>query len=100
MQFLVDHGNTGGDGVGGVVEKHVLAIDAKMAAARQVSAAERFQQRALAGAVFAEQGVYAAGADGEAYVLQRPHARIRLGDGAEFQRSAAGEGAPVIKCGR
>ena len=98
VQLLVDHGDARGDGIGRVVEKHVLPVDAEMAGAGQVRATERFEQRALAGAIFAKQRVHAAGADGEAHILQRAHPGIRFGDAAKFQRrrAAAAAGADSL----
>jgi hypothetical protein len=97
MELLVDHSDTGGDGVGRVVEKHVLPVDTEMAGAGRMRAAERFEQRALARAVFAEQRVHAAGADGKAHVLQRAHPGIRFGDAAEFQRRPAPGGDTLVQ---
>ena len=64
-EVLEDHADAGGPGGGRRAELDRLAVDEDLALLRAVDAVEDLHQRALAGAVLAEQGVDLAGVDDE-----------------------------------
>jgi hypothetical protein len=85
LQLLVDDGHAGRDGVAGRREVALLAVDEQPAAVGLVLAAEDLQQRALAGAVLAEQAHDLARPRLEADPVQRLDAGEHLADVVELQ---------------
>ncbi|MNS80280.1 hypothetical protein D3C72_1139550 [compost metagenome] len=96
MQLLVDHRDATADAVGGGLEVHRPLADLQGTAARRVGPAENFQQRRLAGAVLAHQGVNLPRMGDEADVVQRLHPGKGLADPVEAQ--AAGKAVFVLDC--
>ena len=78
MQLLMDHRDAAADAVGGRLERHGLLADLQLAAARNVGAAEDFQQGRFAGAVLAHQGVNLARMGDEADARPAPSRRERF----------------------
>ncbi|OWK19569.1 hypothetical protein AJ88_40210 [Mesorhizobium amorphae CCBAU 01583] len=85
LQFLMDHGDTGGARRDRVVQRHWLAVDQHASRCRPVDPRQDAQQRRLAGAVLAKQAMDLAGADREGHVVEGPHGRKQLGDTCELQ---------------
>jgi hypothetical protein len=75
VQLLIDHGDAGGEGVGGVVKRAGLSVEGEGAAGRRVGAAEDFKERGFARAIFAHERVDRAGADFKRDVVERLDAR-------------------------
>ena len=96
LQFLVDHGHAGTDGVGGAAKRLHVAVDGDSALVGNVFPAEDLHHRGLAGAVLAQQAVHATGAHGEAHVGERAHAGKTLPDMAKFQARRAAHGQSPI----
>ena len=67
-------------GRGRVGEADLAAVERHAAFVGRDHAGHDLDQRRLAGAVLAEDGVDAAAMDGQLGLLQRPHAAIALGD--------------------
>ncbi len=65
VEFLVDHGDAGAACVHGVLGLEVEAVEVDGAGVGGMGAGEDLHEGALAGAVFADQGVNLAGLDGE-----------------------------------
>ena len=84
-QFLIDHADAAGLGVGRRAEAHDLARAARTRPRRALDAAEDFHQRALAGAVLAEQPVDLAGQQLEIDPAERDGAAEPLGDPAQLE---------------
>ena len=80
QQLLEDRGDAAALGVMRVREANDIAVQADGALVGLVEAGDDLDQRRLAGAVLAEQGMHLAGADIEADPVQRAHAGKRLGD--------------------
>jgi hypothetical protein len=57
MQLLVDNRHAGVQRLHGIAERHLLAADLQVASGRDIVAAENFQQRRFACAIFAHQRV-------------------------------------------
>ncbi len=85
VQFLIDDGDAGVEGRGGIAEIDGASRDADRAGGRRVRAGEGFEQRGFAGAVFAQQRVDGTFADAEGNRIERAHARIILGNVLKFQ---------------
>ena len=77
---LVDRLDAVADGVGGAVDRRLLAADVDLAAGDRHRAGQHLDQRRLAGAVVAEEPDDLALAHHEGHVLERPHPPIVLGD--------------------
>ena len=82
--MLVDHADAGPDGIGRRMEGMRLAVDDDLAFVRLVQAVELAHQRALAGAILAQQGVHLAGVHVEANLGIGQHAREALDDVAHL----------------
>ncbi|MNL02110.1 hypothetical protein D3C87_1226050 [compost metagenome] len=95
MQLLVNHRDAAADAVSGRLERHGLLADLQLAAARDVSTAEDFQQGRFAGAVLAHQGVNLAGMGDKADSVQRFHPGKGFADPVEAQAAA---GAVLFLC--
>ena len=93
VQLLVHEGDAGAERLGDGEGLVVGAADRDPAGARRHDAAEDLHQGRLAGPVLADEAQHLAGLDGEADVLQRPHARIGLVDVAQLEQRL-GHGAP------
>jgi len=83
-EVLVHHADPAGDGVAGVAEAHLLAVDGDGALVRLLHAVEDLHQRGLAGAVLTDEGVHGAAAHGDLDVVVRDDAGEALGDAAQF----------------
>ena len=81
-RLLVDDRDTERPGVGGPVDLRRLAIQKDRPAVGLVDAGQDLDQRALAGAVLADQGVDLAGQEGERDVVERLGRREALRDAA------------------
>ncbi len=71
VQFLVDHRDARFDGLGRVCQDLGLSVDLDGAAVRLVDTRKDLHERGLARAVFADQGVDAAGARVERHLAER-----------------------------
>ena len=71
----------------GLLGTTVLALDDDRALVRRVDAGDDLHQRALAGAVFADQGQTFARANVEVDLLERLHARKALADAGHLQKN-------------
>ncbi len=85
VEFLVNDRHAGVDGLPRRLEVLNRAAQGQFAAVGLVDAAEDLQQRALARAVLADQGVNARLAHAKTDVVQGFHAWKRLADGAKLQ---------------
>src|SRR5262249_12635938 len=85
-EVLVHHADATGDGVGGAVEGHLLAVHGERALGRLLHAVEDLHQRRLAGAVLADEGVHGAPADREVDVVVGYDTRESLGDPRQLDR--------------
>ncbi|GHI55743.1 hypothetical protein Srubr_55890 [Streptomyces rubradiris] len=81
------HADAAGDGVAGVVQDDLLAVDRDGALVRLLHAVEDLHQGGLAGAVLAAQGVDGARAYGDVDVAVGDDAGETLGDAAQFDGS-------------
>ena len=79
-ELLVDHHDAARLGCPWSIEVHHVAIDTQFAAAQGFIAGEDLHQRALAGAVLAEQADHATGCEVEADTVQDLHRAERLLD--------------------
>ena len=87
-EFLIDRDNAGALGVVGRREGDRLAIELDFARVRAVRAGQNLEQRRLAGAVLAKQGVDLGVADFEMDVLERKHAGEALADPGHLEDRA------------
>jgi hypothetical protein len=78
-QLLKDADDARAVGRAGRVESDLRAIQDDAAGVRLDDPGQNLDQRRLARAVFAENGVDAAGADGQIRIFKRPHASIAFG---------------------
>ena len=83
-EVLVHHADAAGDGVAGVAEGDLLAVDGDGALVRLLHAVEDLHQGGLAGAVLADEGVDGAAADGDVDVVVGDDAGEALGDAVQF----------------
>ena len=83
MQLLIDNRHAGVQRLHGIGERHLLAADLQMACGRDVVAAENFQQRRFACAIFTHQGVDLSGITVKTDIGQRLHAGECHGDAAK-----------------
>jgi hypothetical protein len=79
------HADAAIEGVARRAQADGLAAQNHLALIVGVHAGDDLHQRALAGAVFADQGVDLALFQGEIHALQRMHAAEALGDGPHLQ---------------
>ena len=91
-RLLVDDGDAEGAGVGGAVDLGRLAVERDRAAVGLVDAGQDLDQRALAGAVLADQGVDLARDEVERDVVERLGRREALGDPAQLGARRRGDG--------
>ena len=84
-ELLMDHGDAGCAGIADRPEPDFLAIQRKAAREFRVHAGDDFHQRALAGAVFADETVDLAGGKREVDPAKRLDAAEGLGDPVEFE---------------
>jgi hypothetical protein len=70
QRFLEDRGDAPGLGVGGAAQPHALAVDEDLTAVGRVHAGHDLDQRRLAGAVLADEGVHIARQEVEPHVVQ------------------------------
>ena len=84
-EVLVHHADAGGDGVTGPGERDGLVVDEDLALVGLVEPVEHVHQRALAGAVLAEQAVDLPRLDDEVDVVVGHEGPEALGDAAQFQ---------------
>ena len=96
MQFLMDHRDPAGDAVGSVFEGHGLIADLHRTAARQVGAAEDFQQGRLARAVLAHQRVHRVRPRFEADLRQRLDPGKLLANAVETQGRGGHFHRPIL----
>ena len=82
-QFLVDHGDAGTQRGGGVGEHVAYPVDPERATRGRVGAAQDFQQRGLARAVFPHERMDPAALRRERNAIKRPDSGEFLGDGVE-----------------
>jgi hypothetical protein len=82
----VDDGDAGRLGLGGTREVHGLAVELDHARVPAVHAAHDLDQRGLARAVLADQGVDAAGLHDQGARAERDHGPEGLGDPLQAQR--------------
>ena len=85
-EVLVDHAEAGGDRVARRAERHGLAVDADLARVGLVEPGQDVHERALAGAVLAEQGVDLARPQVEVDVVVGDDAGEALDDAAHLDR--------------
>jgi hypothetical protein len=90
VEFLVDDCHAGGLGVAGAGEADELAIDRDLALVGREDPGEDVHERALAGAVFAEQGVESAAADCDLHVVEGAHAGERFADALGGEQDIVG----------
>ena len=83
MQLLVDDCHAGIQRLHGIGECHLLAADLQMARGRDIVAAENFQQRRFACAIFAHQRVDLSWVAVKTDIGQGLYARERHGDAAK-----------------
>ena len=91
---LVDGGDAVLLGDDGVAHDHLLALEDDLAAVRLMHAGQRLDERGLARAVLADEGVYLSGAQVELHAVQSLDAREYLGDILHFQQVFRHGGAP------
>ena len=91
LEVLVDHPDAARDGVAGVAQVHRLALDDDLALVGRVEPEQHLHERALAGAVLAEQPVDLAPAQLDADVVVGDDRREALGEvtGLQHQRAAS-----------
>ena len=89
LEVLVHHPDAGGDGVARAAELHRLAAEQDLARVGLVEPEHRVHQRALAGAVLAEQAEHLALVEREVDVFVGDDAGERLGD-APYLEDRAG----------
>ena len=87
--LLEDHLDPLPDGIAGVVHLRLAPGDADAAGILGIDPGEDLDQRRLAGAVLAHEGVHLAGLETEIDVLQRDHAREALADPGHFERKTS-----------
>ena len=85
-QLLVDEGNAGGLGVGHGEARARAAVDGDAPSVRADDAAQDLHQRALAGAVLADQTKDFAGFEPQRDVVEREDAGVALGDALELEQ--------------
>ena len=85
VQLLMHEGDAAGHGLADAEGGMLLAVEADLAGAGLDHPAQDLHQRALAGAVLADEADDLAPADGEADLIQSDDARIGLGDSIEFE---------------
>ena len=83
--MLVDHPDAQLDGIGRGSNAHRLPIQQDLAFVRMVQAVQHLHQRALAGAVLAQQRMHLAGAHIEVDAFIGKHAGETLGDATHLQ---------------
>ena len=93
-RVLVDGGDAILLGDDGVAHDHLLALENDLAAVRLMHAGQRLDERGLARAVLADEGVYLSGAQVELHAVQSLDAREYLGDILHFQQVFRHGGAP------
>ena len=76
--LLVDHADTVDERVPRTGDRELAIVEADLAAVSRDDAGEHLEQRGLAGAVLAHQGVGFPAADTERHTAQRPHGAERL----------------------
>ena len=101
-EVLVHHRDPRLERVARRVEVHLAAVDEDLALVRPVEAGEDVRERALAGAVLAEQRVHLAGGGLEVDAVVRDDAREALRDPAHRDggRGRGAVGAPPFFRGR
>ncbi len=90
-QFLIDHADAAGFGLGRRIESHALPPQRQLPLVGGVDAAEDLHQRALAGAVFTDEAVDLAGQQVEIDAVKREGAAEPLGDAGQCQERLSGE---------
>ena len=88
-EVLVHHPDSALQGVAGRAQRHRLAMQLERALVRPVQTRDDVGQRALAGAVLAQQRVHLAGVDLEVDVGVRDHAGEALRDAPQRHRGHA-----------
>ena len=84
-EFLMDHGDAGRAGIADRSEPDFLSIQRETAREFRMHAGDDFHQRALAGAVFADETVDLAGGKREVDPAERLDAAEGLGDLLQFE---------------
>ena len=107
-EFLMHHADAGGRASRAERNAHRLAVEPHRALVLGMHAGDDLHQRALAGAVLADQAVDFARGEGEIHVAQRRDAAERLGDPGKFQQAGrrshrrrrirSGSGPPSTSC--
>ena len=90
VHLLVDGADAHGLGLHGACRLYSLAFQQHTAGVEGINAGEHLDQRALARAVLAHQGVDFPAAKGEVHNIQGLHARKALGDAPHLQQYAVG----------
>ena len=90
LRFLIDGRDAEGDGVSGAVDGHRLALEGDPPGVGGRRPGEDLDQRGLARAVLADQGVDPAGAHGHVRVTDGPHGAVALGHPGHGQPFGAG----------
>src|SRR5205814_7898561 len=97
----MDHADAEPDGVGRAADRDRAAVIDDLAGIRPGQAVDDVHQRALAGAVLAQQRVHLSPPDVEVDAVVGPERTVRLDDAAQDQRDVVGRGvlAPARRCG-
>ncbi len=85
-ELLMDHGDAGGAGIADRSKPDFLSIQRETAREFRVHAGDDFHQRALAGAVFADETVDLAGGKREVDPAERLDTAEGLGDAVQFEQ--------------
>ena len=88
-EMLIHHADAVRAGVTWIADRHFLAVEQDLAAIRRVEAHDAFDERRLAGAVFAEEGVHSPGFDLDGDVFECDQRSEDLGHADRLQRWSA-----------
>ncbi len=84
-EVLVDHANPCADGITGFLNLEALPADQNLPFVRGIESIENVHEGGLAGAVFAQQGVYLAWVQIQVYMIVRQNTGEALSDAAKLE---------------
>src|SRR5580704_11479516 len=96
--MLIHHANAKRAGVAGIADRRLRPIEQDLAAIRCVEAHDAFDQRGLAGAVFAEERMDRAWLDLDRHIVERHQRTEDLGHPNRFERRSAHCRGDAVAC--